>query len=276
VGRYLSPDQVVVIVMTILLAAVLPIAGWMLFSPRIADLDIGTALPLTQALGIPPAETLGALSAPSVPIRQTVVSIEPPPGTPSPDTFAGAYIETTAELDRARSMITIFVPAGIQGTYRARLASAWGEFDFACDVLQPGSKRLLCMGGRLPAGVRLDLILYRTSAEGLESAVFRVSFVVPILPASATGSSGLPGGAHSPTYTRTAVPSDTLTPVPTTTDTAIPPTPTDTLIPPTSTDTETPLPTDTSIPPTEPDTPTSPAPGPTDTESPPPTDTPTG
>lgn len=283
-GRYVSPDQVIVMVVTLLLAAVLPIVGWILFSPRTPDLDIGTALPVTQALGMPSTETLEALSAPSIPIRQTAVSVKPPPGTSSPDAFAGAYIEMTADLDRSRSIITISVPAGIQGSYRAHLASGWGESDFACDVVQPGSKRLLCIGGRLPAGVRLDLILYQTSAEGLESAVFRASFVIPILPASATGPSGLPGGAHSPTFTRTAVPSDTLTPVPTTTDTAIPPTPTDTPtlsptdtpIPPTSTDTEAPLPTNTSVPPTEPDTPTSPPPEPTDTESPPPTDTPAG
>ena len=57
------------------------------------DLDIGTAPPVTQALGMPSTETLEALSAPSISIRQTAVSVKPPPGTSSPDAFAGAYIE---------------------------------------------------------------------------------------------------------------------------------------------------------------------------------------
>jgi len=276
----LLPGQVAVISLTIVLAAGIPVAGWALTSPTIPDKDAGWTIPSLEASGTAFAEPLDAPSLPSRPLQQTADSMPLPPGTLSPDAFAGAFIEATSTLDRSRSMVTIYIPAGPEGTFRAHL-TGWGEYDYTCDAVRPDSKRLYCTGSRLPVGVTLVLILYQTSTGRPEFAVFRSSFLIPFLPASPTLFEGGPGIFIPPTFTPTAIPSDTPVPIPSATDTPLPPTdtpepPTDTPLPPTDTPlppTDTPEPpTDTPEPPT--DTPEPPSDTPVPPTDPPPPDTP--
>jgi len=241
----MSQGQVVVVSFTILLAAVMPILGWTLTSPKLPDRGAGWTMPVAEASRTPSPESLEATSVPVRPVNQTAVSMSLPPGTLSPDAFAGAYIELISALDRTRMMITIFVPERPQGTFRAHV-SGWAEDDYICQVVRPDSPRLYCVGNRLPVGVTLVLTLYQTSTGHPEFAVFRASFLIPILPASPTSPGGPPQGGSSPGPAQTPIPSATNTP--------IPPTPTDTPIP-TSTDTPVPTSTDTPEPPaTEPPT----------------------
>jgi hypothetical protein len=224
IHRRISAGQVVVIVLTILLAAVLPAFASLLTYAETPD--GGDDWSFSRTLTSSPTST-PATDGPSTPVRplqQTAVSLPLPPGTLFPDAFAGATIETTSELDRSRTMVTIFVPADPQGTYIARV-TGWGEYEFPCQPVRPGSKDLYCIGTRLRTGVSLVLVLYQTSTGRSTFAVFRSSFLIPFLPASPTRPGGQPGGVPIlPTATHTAVPSDTLTPVPT--DTPVP-TPTD-------------------------------------------------
>lgn len=272
--RRISAGQVVVIVLTVLLAGALPAFASLMTSAETHDGDVGWSFPRMLTPSPTSAPATGGPSTPLRPLQQTAAALPLPPGTLSPDAFAGASIETTSELDRSRTMVTIFVPAGPRGAFRARV-SGWGEQDFACDVVRPETKRIYCIGSRLPPGVSLVLVLIQTATGGREFAVFRASFLIPVLPASPTSPAGSSGSFPiPPTATRTAAPSQTQTPLPSATGTPIPPLPTDTHTP-LPTDTNTPLPTDTLVSP--PDTlvpPTNTPVPPPDTLAPPP-DTPT-
>ena len=271
--RRISAGQVVVIVFTILLAAVLPAFASLLTYAETPD--GGDEWSFSRTLTSRPTSTPAAEwpSTPVRPLQQTAVSLPLPPGTLFPDAFAGATIETTSELDRSRTMVTIFVPSDPQGTYSARV-TGWGEYDLPCQAVRPGSKHLYCIGSRLPTSVSLTLILYQTSTGRPAFAVFQSSFTIPFLPASPAGAGGQTGGGPVfPTSTHTPLPSHTPTPPPTATDTLLPPTPTATLSP-SPTDTPVPpTPTNTAVPPSPTDTDVPPTP--TDTDVPPtPTDTP--
>ena len=260
--RRISAGQVVVIVFTILLAAVLPAFASLLTYAETPDGGDDWSFSRTPTSSLFSTPATEGPSTPVRPLHQTAVSLPLPPGTLYPDAFAGAYIEATSDLDRSRTMVTIFVPSDPQGTYSARV-TGWGEYDFPCQAVRPSSKHMYCIGSRLPISVSLTLILYQTSTGRPAFAVFRSSFLIPFLPASPAAPGGQTGGNPIlPTATHTAVPSNTLTPIPPTptdTLTPVPPTLTDTLtpVPPTPTDTLTPVPTDTPVPPpTDPPTPT--------------------
>jgi hypothetical protein len=278
VPRQIPRYRVVIIASTFVVAAGVPVAAQILALPRAPEIGgVWTQFPSassTETPTPPASETLVPLVRP---LYQTAIALPLPPGTLMPDRFDGAFVETAGDLDRARSMVTIFVPGGTRGSYRASV-QGWGDYSYPCTASKD-TRRLYCIGSRLPPRVTLVLVLFEITPDRNEIPVFRSSFFIPApTNAPSEGMVGGGGGQPSPTstpsstYTSTAVPSatpsHTYTPSPTATETLLPsPTDTPTLPPPTDTSTpppsETPPPTNTPLPP-----------APTDTPAPPPSETP--
>lgn len=264
--RGMPPYKIVLIAGIWLLAATVPATVLVLANPEISW-SAETPARLTAAEPTGAASSIDSTSGPVRPLYQTVFAPLPAAGTLTPDRFSGAYIEATSELDGGRSMVTIFVPGGAAGMFRASI-SGWGEFSYPCSTLRENGTRLYCTGTRFPRGVELVLILYQVTAENQEVAVFQASFFVPITASQSTEPSAFGDGRiapSTPSRTPTLAPTSTSAPLPsatlTLTDTPVPP-PTETPVP---APTETPVP-----PPTE-----TPVPPPTETPIPPPTETPT-
>ncbi len=243
-GRRITSAQLSVMVAVVLLAAGLPALVLSLRTPRVPP-GGGRSWPPTLTVTLTPTLVLEPPSTPLRPIQQTAVPIALTPGTLAPDAFAGAFIEMAYNLDPARSVVTIIVPARPGSNLHARV-TGWGSKDYACSSKSPDSTRLYCIGPRLPVGVPLVLTLYRTFSDGSVSAVFRASFLIPLLP-TATGANRPGAPAVGPTVTPSSTPTSTA--VPSWTASATPS--------PTATCTLTPSPTVTPMPPTEIDTPTS-------------------
>ncbi len=86
-------------------------------------------------------------------------------------------------------MLTIFVPAGVVGRYRATV-SASGERDFQCVVLEDRTNELFCIGPGLPTGTVSISIYHLSDERDSSSLVFEIDYYIV---GELLGEPGIPG-----------------------------------------------------------------------------------
>ena len=119
-------------------------------------------------------------------------------GTRTPGTdFAGAYISSVEHLSANNSMLQIFVPAGVEGTYLA-IVNASEEVEYQCVILLQYSDRLYCIGPSLPDASQINIRIFRIEEyDGSPQLVFETTYTTGEFDPLATPAPVLPiyGGA---------------------------------------------------------------------------------
>ena len=116
--------------------------------------------------------------------------------TPGTD-FSGAYVSRVEHLSADSSMIQIFVPAGVEGTYRAVVTASEGQ-EYECVILPQFTDQLYCIGPPLPEASKINLQIFKIDeVEGFQSLVFETNYTTGEFAPLATPSPALPtyGGA---------------------------------------------------------------------------------
>jgi len=98
-------------------------------------------------------------------------------GTRIPGTdFAGAYVSNVEHLSANNSMLQIFVPAGVEGTYLA-VVTASEEAEYQCVILLQFADRLYCIGPSLPDASQINFRIFRIDEiDGSQSLVFETNY----------------------------------------------------------------------------------------------------
>jgi uncharacterized OB-fold protein len=96
---------------------------------------------------------------------------------PSPTSVAGVYftdasIMSTGWLEDGSLLVTLHVPEGVEGNYRAVV----GGNEFTCEILENYPDRLYCHGTGVKSGVQVEASWY---LEGIELPVYETIFIVP-------------------------------------------------------------------------------------------------
>lgn len=164
-----------------------------------------------------------------------------PTATPSSNAFdfSEAFISSVFHQQNGlKTVITIVVPGGIAGEFRAAIEIGLQDWDYPCVVSGDSGDELLCLGDRLPQSNQAYIELFQTLQTG-EEMVFEALFSVPVyFPPTATntrrpGATKPPANTPTPSNTPTATFTATVTPSNTSPPTNTPP-PTNTS-PPTNT-----------------------------------------
>ena len=186
--------------MVVLLVAAVPVAFLTL-----ADGDLGVLAGFAREIipRNPPAvegdaNTFG---------RQETPTVEPNAagrftlnGTRTPGTdFAGAYVSNVERLSADTSMLQIYVPAGVEGTYQA-VVTASEDMEYQCVILLQYSDRLYCVGPSLPEASQINFRIFRIDdVDGSQHLVFETNYTTDEFAPLATPSPVLPiyGGAFT-------------------------------------------------------------------------------
>ena len=95
--------------------------------------------------------------------------------TPGTD-FSGAYVSRVEHLSADSSMIQIFVPAGVEGTYLAVVTASEGQ-EYECVILPQFTDQLYCIGPLLPQASQINVqILKINEVDGSQSLVFETNY----------------------------------------------------------------------------------------------------
>ena len=121
-------------------------------------------------------------------------------GTRTPGTdFAGAYVSSVEQLSANNSMLQIFVPAGVEGSYQA-VVTISEEVEYQCVILLQYSDRLYCIGPSLPSASQINLRIFRVDeVDGSQHLVFETNYTTGEFAPVATPSPVVPtyGGAFT-------------------------------------------------------------------------------
>jgi hypothetical protein len=105
--------------------------------------------------------------------------------------FRGAYVLGVEHLSEGRSMLEIYVPAGVEGDYQA-IVTAAESLEFQCVVLHHYTDRLYCIGTRLEDGSQVNVSIFRIDdGQDSQTLIFQADYttgediplVVPTQPA---------------------------------------------------------------------------------------------
>ena len=98
-------------------------------------------------------------------------------GTRAPGSdFTGAYVVGVEHLSADSSLLQIFVPAGVEGTYRAVVNASEGV-EYQCVILPQFKDRLYCIGPSLPGTSQINIQIFRIDeVDGSESLVFETNY----------------------------------------------------------------------------------------------------
>lgn len=95
--------------------------------------------------------------------------------TPGTD-FSGAYVFGLEHLSANSSMLQIFVPAGVDGTYLAIVSASEG-LEYQCVILHHYTDRLHCIGPSLPEASQVNLQIFKIDeADGSQILVFETNY----------------------------------------------------------------------------------------------------
>ena len=95
--------------------------------------------------------------------------------TPGTD-FAGAYVVGVEHLSADSSLLQIFVPAGVEGTYKAIVSASEGV-EYQCVILHPYTDRLHCFGPRLPEESQINVQIFKIDeVDGSQNLVFETNY----------------------------------------------------------------------------------------------------
>lgn len=101
-----------------------------------------------------------------------------PVETPIPGSgFSGAYILGVSHTSSTRSMLRIYVPAGLEGNYGA-IVKISQEEEFHCVVMEEQIRELICVGPRLSQGMATIKIFRLIEGGSSATMVFETSYYV--------------------------------------------------------------------------------------------------
>jgi hypothetical protein len=127
-----------------------------------------------------PQATATASRVPTISSPQPIIepsSTPEPTVLPSPTSAAGVYytdasVMSTGWLEDGSLLVTLHVPEGLEGNYRAVV----GGNEFTCEILANYPERLYCHGTGVKSGVQVEASWY---LEGIESPVYETTLTVP-------------------------------------------------------------------------------------------------
>jgi hypothetical protein len=79
---------------------------------------------------------------------------------------------STGWLQDGSLLVTLHVPKGVEGNYRAVV----GENEFTCEILEDYPDRLYCHGAGVKSGAQVEASWY---LEGIELPIFETVFTAP-------------------------------------------------------------------------------------------------
>lgn len=123
-----------------------------------------------------------------------------PPGTD----FAGAYVSGVEHLSASSSMIQIFVPAGVEGTYQA-VVTVSERVEYQCAILHHYPFWLYCIVPSLTEASQINLRIFRIDEiDGSQFLVFEANYTTgEFAPLAA------PSPEFTPNPTQTSTPTQT-------------------------------------------------------------------
>jgi len=132
------------------------------------------APPMPGATGT--ATQVATVASPSS-TRQTSTTLEPTvsPATPTiihGSDFNGANVMNVGWLESGSLLVTLKVPNGVEGNYRAIVDAN----EFTCEILEDYPDRLYCHGTGVKAGTQVDASWY---LEGVELPVYETEITIP-------------------------------------------------------------------------------------------------
>lgn len=141
-----------------------------LFSIAMQNLTKAISTATATASRIPivpsPSSTQKPLSTPEPKI------IQPSPTSVAGVDFTDASIMSTGWLQDGALLVTLHVPQGVEGNYRAVV----GGNEFTCEILEDYPDRLYCHGRGVKSGAQVEASWY---LEGIELPVYDTIFIVP-------------------------------------------------------------------------------------------------
>jgi len=128
-----------------------------------------------------PSETATAIQvatvASSSPTRQPSTTLEPTVSLATPtikhgSDFTDANVLNVGWLESGSLLVTLKVPNGVEGNYRAIVDAN----EFTCEILEDYPDRLYCHGTGVKAGTQVDASWY---LEGVELPVYEAEIAIP-------------------------------------------------------------------------------------------------
>ena len=154
------------------------LALWLIGTLGTACVTDDAELTATEAVRHRPTDTAAAASSPTI-IPTYTASVTPsstptprPTATPAPRVdFSSATILGVSFLDGSRLMVSVTIPGGVEGEYRALV----GGKAFDCLILGEYPDRLYCIGPRLNAVEDAEISIFPANSDvPLFVAVFAV------------------------------------------------------------------------------------------------------